>query len=93
MPLAKIIFILNYFDDGSGWANNRRPTEAAQEWIDCGFTPEEVWRYLEARCADPRRTAELKAAGITPEIAAQDGGLDEDGLAVTLGEGYCWGGG
>ena len=56
-----------------------------------GFTPEEVWRYLEARCPIPSMAAELRDNGITPDMAAEHYGYDEDDFPMTLGEAYCAG--
>lgn len=65
--------------------------KTAQAWVMNGFTPEEVWRYLEARCPIPSKAAELRDNGITPDKAAQHYGFDEDDFPMTLGEAYCAG--
>ena len=56
MPLDKILTILEYFEKEAlteGWVTNLQPEKTVQDWIQHGFTPEEVWRYLEARCPIP----------------------------------------
>ena len=42
-----------------GWVTNLQPEKTAQDWIRKGFTPEDVWRYLEARCPIPSKAAGL----------------------------------
>ena len=94
MPLDKILTILEYFEKEAiteGWVTNLQPEKTAQDWIQLGFTPEEVWRYLEARCPVPSKAAELRKIGITPDIAGQHYGYDEDDFPMTLGEAYCAG--
>ena len=59
----------------------------AGAWI----ASEEVWRYLEARCPVPSKAAELRKIGITPEMADEHYGYDEDDFPMTLGEAYCAG--
>ena len=52
------------------------------------------WRglaYLEARCPIPCKAAELRDSGITPDMAAEHYGYDEDDFPMTLGEAYCAG--
>lgn len=92
MPLEKILNILNYFENEAiteGWVTNLQPEKTAQNWIRNGFTPQEVWRYLEARCPIPTKAAELRSMGITPEMAARHYGYDEEGFLMTVGEAYC----
>jgi len=64
---------------------NLQPEKTAQDWVRNGFAPEEVWRYLEARCPIPCKAAELRANGITPDMAAEHYGYDEDDFPMTLG--------
>ena len=59
----------------------------AGAWI----APEEVWRYLDTRCPVPSKAAELRKIGITPEMAAEHYGYDENDFPMTLGEAYCAG--
>ena len=92
MSLKKILTILEYFENDAlteGWVTNLQPEKTAQDWVRKGFTPEEVWRYLEARCPIPSKAAELRDNGITPDKAAQHYGYDEDDFPMTLGEAYC----
>ena len=94
MSLIKTLTILNYFESEAiteGWATNLQPEKTAHDWIRNGFTPEEVWRYLEARCPIPSKAAELRGNGITPEIAARHYCYDEEGFPMTIGEAYCAG--
>jgi hypothetical protein len=72
-----------------GWVTNLQPEKTAQDWIHCGFTPEEVWRYLEARCPIPSKAAELRSMGVTPDKAGWHYGYDEDNFSMTLAEAYC----
>ncbi|MDA7618660.1 hypothetical protein N8703_05095 [Verrucomicrobia bacterium] len=47
MSLKKILTILHYFESEAlteGWVTNLQPEKTAQDWIQNGFTPEEVWR-------------------------------------------------
>ncbi|MDA7653073.1 hypothetical protein N8668_02185 [bacterium] len=94
MLLEKILTILEYFENEAlteGWVTNLQPEKTAQDWVRNGFTPEEVWRYLEARCPIPSKAAELKERGITPDKAAEHYGYDEDDFPMTLGEAFCVG--
>ena len=81
--------ILDYFENEAltaGWVSNLQPEKTAQHWIRTGFAPEEAWRYLEARCPVPTKSAELRKIGITPDMAAQHYGYDEDDFPMTLSE-------
>ena len=40
---------------------------------------------------DPSKAAELRGNGITPEMAAEHYGYDEDDFPLTLWEAYCVG--
>ena len=94
MSLKKILTILHYFESEAlteGWVTNLQPEKTAQAWVRNGFTPEQVWRYLEARCPIPSKAAELRDNGITPDMAAEHYGYDEDDFPMTLGEAYCAG--
>jgi hypothetical protein len=92
MSLEKILTILNYFESEAlteGWVTNLQPRETAQDWVQHGFNPSEVWQRLEARCPIPSKAAKLRSMGITPEMAARHYGYDEDDLPMTVGEAYC----
>ena len=46
MPLDKILTILEYFEKEAlteGWVTNLQPEKTVQDWIQHGFTPEEIW--------------------------------------------------
>ncbi|MDA7665762.1 hypothetical protein N8648_04370 [Verrucomicrobia bacterium] len=64
---------------------------SACNWLELGYTPEEVWRYLDTRCPVPSKAAELRKIGITPEMAGEHYGYDEDDFPMTVGEAYCSG--
>ena len=59
----------------------------AGAWI----ASEEVWRYLDTRCPAPFKAAELRKIGITPEMAGEHYGCDEDNFPMTDGEAFCAG--
>ena len=92
MSSEKILTILKYFENDAlteGWVTNLQREKTAQDWVRNGFAPEEVWRYLEARCPIPCKASELRDNGITPDMAAEHYGYDEDDFPMTLGEAYC----
>ena len=63
MSLHKIRFILDYFENEygmEGWGTNLQPEKTALDWLHYRFTPQEVWRYLEARCPIPSKAAQCK---------------------------------
>ena len=90
--MEEILKILNYFEQEyelEGWVTNLTPEKTAQNWIMNGFSPEEVWRYLEARCPIPLKASELRSHGITPAKAALHYGFDEDDFPMNVGEAFC----
>ena len=94
MSLEKILTILEYFENEAltdGWVTNLQPRETAQDWVQHGFNPSEVWQWLEARCPIPSKAAEFRSMGITPEMAARHYGYDDEDFPMTLGEAFCAG--
>lgn len=53
--------------------------EIAQEWVDSGFTADEVKQWAESRTWEPWAAAQLRDRGVTPEQAATviDGGYSD----------------
>jgi hypothetical protein len=45
--------------------------EIADEWLRAGFLAHEVWPWWVARCFNPSRTAECRAANLDPRALIQ----------------------
>lgn len=59
---------------GAIWVG-RAAAAGSAEWAAAGFSPAEATAYRAAWCHDPRSAAELRDAGVTPELAARRVGL------------------
>ena len=82
---------MHYFENDAlteGWGTNLRAEKTAQNWVKHGFAPEEVCPCLEARCPFPCKAAEPGDKGITPDMATEHYGYDEDDFPMTPGEAY-----
>lgn len=74
---------------GAGKSDGECARESdAAEWTAFGFSPEETNGYQRAWCFDARTAQELREAGITAELAAQQVGerdVDTIGHWVEIG--------
>ena len=70
-------------------AGSESVEQAAQEWIDAGFTAGSAADWWEAGCFDADRTAELRDAGLTPDQAGQRHDDLSDVGARSIGYAYC----
>ncbi|MDO5633453.1 MAG: hypothetical protein Q4G34_01075 [Micrococcus sp.] len=76
--LTEIALILTFHGEfAHGSSNPAGIVEVAQEWVDEGFTAEEVAAWLgDADLAWPVTAAAFRDAGITPAQAGQEVGVD-----------------
>lgn len=84
--MTTMVELVREHDQGFWLTGGGRADVVAQEWLDAGFTVDDVVGWWQAGCFYAQRTKKLRDAGLTPaDVAA------EDGNGETLGYAYCEG--